>query len=275
MQGYTHWLSAALLGVGSVTLVFDHPTPAQAVIYPLVCAGAGYALDLDHQSATIAQTFGWPTKKLAKLVSRIARGHRGLTHTHPGVAAFGLVALLLELTGWAAGWIAARAGASPGWAAFAGSSGQHLAAICCLGLSVRALGFSDDSHSHGRRRRRGPRRPSSSNAVTSLCTFGIAAAFVSVTAASGFSYRWVPVAVVVGCYAHLLGDMCTEQGVMFWWPLSERRIRVMTLDTGKWPERLIVAPLLAAGIYLASAIQLGYGPQLAAVAHAIAAAITT
>jgi membrane-bound metal-dependent hydrolase YbcI (DUF457 family) len=255
MRGYTHWLTGLAFGVAAAPAILGHaPDPAELAVVALVTAGGSFAPDIDHHSATIAHTFGWPTQLLTRWVGRATQGHRGLTHTLPGAAAFGAVAWLLELFGATVGrQLAVHAGAGPGIVHVAASVGQYLAVICCLGLSVGALGLTR-----------------SKDALTSLATFAGCAVFVSVTAAAGVGYEWVPAAVVVGCLAHLAGDVCTEQGVMIAWPFTRHRFRVGTIDTGKRVELLVVAPALTVMLALVVIYRLGYWPQLWSAAQTIA-----
>jgi membrane-bound metal-dependent hydrolase YbcI (DUF457 family) len=57
---------------------------------------------------------------------------------------------------------------------------------------------------------------------------------------------WIAPAVVLGCWAHILGDAATEHGVPLAWP-HPARFRFATINTGSWVENLVVLPLLLAG----------------------------
>lgn len=252
MRGYTHCLTGALFGLAGARLIVGHdPNPPELALVALVTAGAGFAPDIDHPSATIAHTFGKPSKWLAQWVEDVSGGHRHKTHTIPGAFAFGAVAWLLEHFGYLLGWATGQQ--------WLGLLGQYLAVICCLGLALPSLGLV--------RKGKGGLKPP---AVFALC-----AVFVVVTGQMGASYAWVPAAVVVGCVAHLAGDLLTEQGVMIGWPLTRYRFKLGQFDTGKWPERAIVAPLVVAAIGLVAVVQLGYGAELAhTVGVVVGAALT-
>jgi membrane-bound metal-dependent hydrolase YbcI (DUF457 family) len=72
-------------------------TPVDVVVSIIGCAGFALLPDIDHPKATAAQTFGWPSKFIARLIEKLAAwvyistrsgrdqvrqgGHRTLTHT--------------------------------------------------------------------------------------------------------------------------------------------------------------------------------------------------
>jgi membrane-bound metal-dependent hydrolase YbcI (DUF457 family) len=255
MRGITHALTGAAAGLMLAPVItgHEHSTIGELAVVALVTTGASYAPDLDHPQATIAHTFGEPTRQLAKVVAKVSGGHRGATHTLPGCGAFGLAAWITATFGAVVGvWLAGLAGAGPVVTSIAGQVGQGLAVICCLGLGVGALGLTNEGMA-------------STVAMFAGCT-----AFVLVTTGLGISYAWVPAAVVAGCLAHLAGDLCTEQGVMLLWPFTRHRFKVATIDTGKWVECAIVAPLITLAVVAAGLYRLGYWPQTWAVLSALA-----
>lgn len=86
-------------------------TPVDVVVAIIGCAGFALLPDIDHPKATAAQTFGWPSKLIAKLVEKLSAwiyfstktgrdqkrqgGHRTLTHTLLFAITMGIATLLL------------------------------------------------------------------------------------------------------------------------------------------------------------------------------------
>jgi len=54
----------------------------------------------------------------------------------------------------------------------------------------------------------------------------------------------VPVALMVGCLAHVLGDCLTNSGCPIFWPLSDARLKFGLFKTNGKFEKLIVFPVL-------------------------------
>ncbi|MFD0471915.1 metal-dependent hydrolase [Nonomuraea thailandensis] len=94
-------------------------SPAELIAGAIICAGAAMLPDLDHPSATIAQTFGPLTWGLSKLVSWISGGHRGATHSLVFAVALGLGAH---------------------WLADTYPIGRDIMVVLLIGLALRAIG---------------------------------------------------------------------------------------------------------------------------------------
>lgn len=247
MRGVTHYATGLGFGAGFASLIAGHHVTDRFELarVALVVAGASYFPDVDHHSATVAQTFGAPTKALARFVEDVSGGHRGATHSIVGAAIFAGLAWLVQMLGGAAGEAIAHAShAGPGAVHLAGALGQYAAVIIALAYGVRGLGFGAEGK------------------LATLGVFAAAAAFVVVSAAQGVTYGWVPLAVFVGCCSHLLGDALTEHGIPILWPLTWKRINLGWIDTNEWVEVLVVFPLVCAGAALAFVVQLGYWPPI-------------
>jgi membrane-bound metal-dependent hydrolase YbcI (DUF457 family) len=84
MMGHSHALSGATAWAATCALapfVGIHPHWGAISAGLLSTAGAALLPDLDHPEATIAWTFGPPSRALAKFVHRVSGGHRHATHS--------------------------------------------------------------------------------------------------------------------------------------------------------------------------------------------------
>lgn len=243
MRGYSHALAGAAATLAVAPWVAAHPSPARIIVMAVVGAGAGLGPDVDHRAGTIAQTFGWPTKLLCRAVGKLSGGHRHATHSLAGAFIAGVIAwIVCRLGGIAGSHFATGHGTT--LQRLAPQAGQYLVAILGLGLGLDGLGYT----------RTGP--------IHSLASFTGCTAFVIGTALAGVTYDWVPAVWVVGSLAHLATDGMTQSGIPIAWPLTWRRFRIASFDTGKWPERFIVAPLLIIMIIMLAVWRLGWWPPI-------------
>jgi len=220
MMGHSHALSGALVwlaaapGLAALTPVAgDALLPAELIAGALVCAGAAMLPDLDHPSATIAQTFGPVTWLLSKVVNVLAGGHRHATHS-----------LLFCV---AAGFGAHALGQ---WNTVA----RDVVVVLMIGLALRALAVGV------------PGRTITSAVVNVLLTTAI---FV-ILGSLGVGYEWLGLAVGIGCLAHVAGDCLTERGCPVLWPLKGRWLLPYKIGfkTGKAFEQRLLAPALSVAI---------------------------
>ena len=58
-----------------------------------------------------------------------------------------------------------------------------------------------------------------------------------------FLPAWVAVACAVGCLTHVVGDMLTKAGVLFWFPFSKKKTRLARIKTGGMFEKWAVVPV--------------------------------
>jgi membrane-bound metal-dependent hydrolase YbcI (DUF457 family) len=181
MMGPTHSASGAAAGIGTALLLASSGvavTPAEAIVFTGVTAGAALLPDLDHPSATIARTFGPVSKAASKLVNTLAGGHRKGTHTLLGVAAMAALA-----------WVLVTFGGK--WGA--------------LGLFFVLVTFT----LHSWLRPVAQRLGSLGSLVAAVALTGV----VAVHFPSAVSAPVLALAVIVGGLAHILGDAVTVSGV--------------------------------------------------------------
>jgi len=59
----------------------------------------------------------------------------------------------------------------------------------------------------------------------------------------------VPVALVLGCLTHVLGDCLTNSGCPILWPFSDERLKFGLFKTGKRFEKWVMFPVMLAAAY--------------------------
>ncbi|MFC4063151.1 metal-dependent hydrolase [Planomonospora corallina] len=228
MMGHTHALTGAIAWLGVAPSLAALPlltessryietgvmvnalTPAEFIAGALVCAGAAMLPDLDHPSATIAQTFGPVTWVLSKGVNWLAGGHRNATHS----------LLFAIAAGFGAHYLAA---AQP--------LGRDIMVVLLIGLALRAIGIGV------------PGKKFASAMVNVALTAGLFLVFRS----DGVGYAWLGVAVAMGCLVHVVGDCCTEKGCPVLWPMKQRWLLPwkIGIKTGRAFEQKFLAPVLS------------------------------
>jgi len=208
MMGHSHALSgaAAWLAIGAATPISANVLGIEGavpvVLGAAVASGAALLPDLDHHSATATRALPPVTNVISKVVETFSGGHRHGTHSIVGIAAATALAYLASLWTWT---IPADFGGLPllgdiwGWVA-PGTSIQLGAALyalllCGLGLTTMKL------------------MPGKKLAWVAAIVGGL---MVSVAAPA--DRWWLPVAVGVGCLAHVIGDSMTTGGVPWLWP---------------------------------------------------------
>ncbi|MER7213272.1 metal-dependent hydrolase [Streptosporangium sp. NPDC000239] len=228
MMGHTHALTGAVAWLGVAPTLAALPlltessrfietgvmvhalTPAEFIAGTLVCAGAAMLPDLDHPSATIAQTFGPVTWGLSKAVSWLSGGHRHATHSLLFAVAVGFGAHYLANTY---------------------PIGRDILVVLLIGLALRAIGIGV------------PGKKVASAMVNIGLTFGLFVVFRN----ENVGYAWLGVAVAVGCLVHVVGDCCTEKGCPVLWPLRQRWLLPwkIGIKTGRAFEQKFLAPVLS------------------------------
>jgi membrane-bound metal-dependent hydrolase YbcI (DUF457 family) len=227
MMGHTHALTGAAAWLAIVPLVTDPAllgehavllTPAQMAAGALVCAGAALLPDIDHHDGGIANTYGFVTQLLCRLVSKISGGHRHATHS----LAFAIGA------GFATHEVAKHAfnpplGGRPlTWVVV--SWWVMLFLVVGLGLRGVGVGFKASDH------------------LTGLLNAVLAAGLVYLM--RHLDMRFVGYAVTLGCLAHVAGDCLTPRGCPVFWPFQWRIGVPLVPRTNGTVERWVVTPFL-------------------------------
>lgn len=200
MQARSHALLGAAVWLAVAPGVAPAPglAAAEVLMGAAVSGGAALLPDLDHPRATVARTLGPVTAGLARLVGRVAGGHRGATHSLWAVALvwFGVTALL--------------AGPAPRPAA-------ALVVFLCVALGVRAAG---------------PQQARGGAALVVVAA--VPAALVGVVGTAAVDgLGWLPPAVAGGVLLHLAGDLVTPGGVPLLWPFAGRQRLPLTRSGGR------------------------------------------
>jgi len=188
-----------------------------------VCAGGALLPDLDlsgrvtrnQGGATVARTFGVVSLFVAEVIEKLSlgvymatklsrdphrdNGHRTMTHTLPFAA----------LVGWGTTALAAHFGK---WAVV-------VIVFFMAGLALRGL-FDKWAERAGW--------------LIVTIVSGVIAFFTSVNLPGDRGYPMLGLAVGVGCFVHLLGDMITKNGVPILWPipLGRRTWRMVGIPNG-------------------------------------------
>lgn len=260
MMGSSHALSGAALWAGGSTLAAlaglrpDLPT---LVIGGIVCAGAALLPDIDcpgdmgdpRGGSHAARAFGPLSRGVALGVNRFSRwvqrrtrapgepaangGHRWLTHTAAFAAVLGAVVSVLAVTPWG-GWTA-------GTVLFVCGT---LAARSLLPWQLRSW-------------RPRPWRLDGLKIPMSPVYGGLLAGGAYVLVGEAASWVWLGPAVAAGCMIHDLGDMVTDGGTPFLWPVPVagwrwRRLAMplfATNSTGETVAGALLGALLIGSLY--------------------------
>ncbi|GGP83842.1 metal-dependent hydrolase [Streptosporangium pseudovulgare] len=228
MMGHTHALTGAVAWLGVAPTLAALPlltessrfvdagvmvnalTPAEFIAGTLVCAGAAMLPDLDHPSATIAQTFGPVTWVLSKAVAWLSGGHRNATHSLVFAVAVGFGAHYLANTY---------------------PIGRDILVALLIGLAIRAVGIGVPGN----------------KAASAMVDIGLTAGLFIVFRSYHVGYAWLGLAVGIGSLIHVVGDCCTEKGCPVLWPIRARWVLPwkIGIKTGRAFEQKFLAPLLS------------------------------
>jgi len=198
---------------GAVTGLATGTVMHMSVPHTAALAGftAGMALlpDLDKCGSSPARCLGFLSEAIAWIIGKLSGGHRHATHSLVGIAGF---------TGLA--WVSAHFVHDWG-----GKAGLALLMTLTVAGGLEALHLA-----------RGH--------VADLIGIGVASWEVWY----GYGLTLIPLAVLVGCCTHIVGDMLTDSGCMLAFPVSKHRFHLLpeplAFTTGTRPELLIVDPVL-------------------------------
>lgn len=216
MMGPSHALSGAAVWLAG-SWALDHfagyeQSPLAIAVGTAVCAGGALFPDLDlsgrvtrnRGGATVARTFGVASLFIAEVIEKISlgvyhatklsrdpdrsNGHRTLTHTLPFTA----------LVGWGTTALCAAYGK---WAVIG-------ILFFMIGLALRGL-FDEWAKRAGW--------------VIVTLVSAAAAYFTFLNLPGDRGYPMLGLAVAVGSFVHILGDMITRNGVPILWPIPIKR----------------------------------------------------
>jgi membrane-bound metal-dependent hydrolase YbcI (DUF457 family) len=187
------------------TAAWMHYTPTQAAVGAIVVSSAALLPDIDHQHATISRTYGPITVGVSRAIAKLAGGHRRGTHCLAGILTLGWIAhLCVEYRHQIIAMFVLSA-----------------ILIVTLAAGVRMFripGWIDD--------------------LAPIPVVMVVVGFTNVDLTT------VPVALMLGCLTHSMGDSLTNSGWMPFWPISDVRIKFALFKTGKRAEKLVVFPVL-------------------------------
>lgn len=211
MRGYSHALSGAAVGGGWAELV-QHAGWTGTVALAGFTAGMALLPDLDQCQASASRCLGFISGTVAHVVRAVSGGHRHATHSALGIAVFTGLAYLATVFRHD----------------LAGEIGLGLLLVIAVSSALEALRLTDGH-------------------TADVVAIGVAAAVVW----HGYGLALIPLAVLLGCSAHVAGDMLTREGCPVTWPLPAHWFllpRPLRFETGHLAERFAVDPLLLAGI---------------------------
>jgi membrane-bound metal-dependent hydrolase YbcI (DUF457 family) len=203
--------SHALSGAvtGLATGIIMHMSTPHTAALAGFTAGMALLPDLDKCGSSPARCLGFLSEAIAWIIGKLSGGHRHATHSLLGIAGF---------TGLA--WVSAHYVHDWG-----GKAGLALLMTLSVAGGLEALRLA-----------RGH--------VADLIGIGVASWEVWY----GYGLKLIPLAVLVGCCTHIVGDLLTDSGCMLAFPVSKHRFHLLpepfAFTTGTRPELLIVDPIL-------------------------------
>jgi membrane-bound metal-dependent hydrolase YbcI (DUF457 family) len=207
--------SHALSGAvtGTATGIFLHMSVPATVALAGFTAGMALLPDLDKCGSSPARSLGFLSEAVAWTIARISGGHRHATHSILGIAIF---------TGLA--WLSCHFRSDWG-----GKAGLALLMTLTVSAGLEALRVAR-------------------NHVADLAGVAVASGEIWY----GYGLRLIPLAVLLGCSTHIIGDMLTDSGCMLGYPAVKHRFHLLpepfAFTTGTRPELLIVDPLLTGAL---------------------------
>jgi len=197
---------SGLAAGAAASTLYLHLDPPHAAFCAALTAGFATLPDLDSCGSTASRSLGFLSEGFAWVVRTVSGGHRHATHSALGVGIFTVLA-----------WAACHYRHT-----WAGLGGLLLLLTLGIAAGLRALGL--------------------------LRHLDDIAAIVAASAIVGTQYglTLMPLACGLGVAVHIVGDMCTDEGVPLAWPLSQAHFRLLpgplAFTTGTRPETWVVAP---------------------------------
>lgn len=221
MLGHSHSTSGALAWAAAAAWVPAAEWPAHVgtkdiLLGTFITAGAALLPDLDHPDGSISHFLGPISHYFCRFIEWISGGHRHATHS--------LLFVALVTGGTWAG------------AHYLGRPFTLGLVYVLLSLAIRALHLCP------------PGKGVQSWGVVLLLAVG--GTFL-MDRWIGSDPTWLPVAVGLGAFTHLVGDCLTKRGCPLFWPIPTRFEIPIIKRTGDKFETAFLTPLMAIGAMVA------------------------
>lgn len=202
----THLIGGAQAGL--LLAAAGGGTAADSLLIAGTAMAGALLPDIDHTRSKLANT-DLLVGAISRAISRVTR-HRGFTHTIPGAIAFAALFYVISVfnTSWE-------------------SLGAASAAIGGYLLMQSAAAF----------RRYGM--------LSAAAAYLLAPRILECVSSGGLKLSLSPesamigaVGILAGCLSHMLYDMFNSKGIMLFWPLTDKSVRLASIRTRSTGERM-------------------------------------
>lgn len=87
---------------------------------------------------------------------------------------------------------------------------------------------------------------------TPILLAGLVLLLLPFASTGGGTVGWLLLGLGAGMLSHLVLDSLNPHGIMWLWPITKKRFRLLRISTGSWGERFVMAALSLAVLVLAS-----------------------
>lgn len=205
-MGRHHGLCGMLGGVGAGLLL--HQAAPTTLALGVVSAGAAMLPDIDEPNSSVSHMLEPISGGVSWITNKLAGGHRQATHSLLTVAVVGIGTMYL------------------GMLRFFHPSFIVAPLAICIALAIH--GVLPMSFRPGR----------IFALIVAILATGVIVKYVGV----GW---WIPVAIALGWFLHILGDYLTSSGVPLFWPITRRHFSYPILGRTGSKREVVASALIA------------------------------